>query len=108
LKKLRADLTRVTLDIIQCRIVCITALIYKTIKIKKCRNIKLHFVVFGCESWALSLREFRRLSVCENGVLGRILRAKKKEVTVQWGKQHSEELSDLYLSPIIVRGINPR
>jgi hypothetical protein len=27
---------------------------------------------------------------------------------VQWGKQHSEELSDLYLSPIIVRGINPR
>ena len=56
------------------------------------------FVLYGCETWSLTLMEERRLRV-----LRRIFGLKRKEVTGEWGKLHNEELNDLYCSPNVVR-----
>jgi hypothetical protein len=58
-------------------------------------------VLYGCETWSLTLREGRRLGVFENSVLGRIFGPKRDEVTGEWRKLHNEELHDLYSSPSI-------
>ena len=44
----------------------------------------------------------------ENGVLRRILRPERDEVTREWRKVHNEELNDLCSSPSIVRVIKSR
>jgi hypothetical protein len=54
------------------------------------------------------LREERRLSLFENGVLRRIFGAKRDGVTGEWRKLHNEELKDLYCSPNIERVIKSR
>jgi len=41
----------------------------------------LHVVLYGCETWSLTLREEGGLRVFENRVLGRILGTKWDEVT---------------------------
>jgi len=46
--------------------------------------------------------------VFENGVLRRIFGPKRDEVTGEWKKLHNEDLSDLYFSPNIIRGIKSR
>ena len=60
-------------------------------------------VLYGCETWSLTLREERRLRVFENRVLRRAFGPKRDEVTVEWRKLHNEEFSDLYSLPNIVR-----
>jgi hypothetical protein len=72
------------------------------------RTIILPVVLFGCETWSLTLREERRLKVFENRVLGRIFGPKRDEVTGEWRKFNNEELHDLYSSPTIVRVIKSR
>jgi len=52
--------------------------------INKYRNIVLHVVLYGCESWSLTLREERRLAVFENKVLRKIFGPKRDEVTGEW------------------------
>ena len=69
------------------------------------RRIILPVVLYGCETWLLTLRKERRLRVFENRVLRRIFGPKRDEVTGKWRKLHSEELNDLYCSPNIVRRI---
>jgi hypothetical protein len=59
----------------------------------------------GHDSWSLTLREERRLRVLENMVLRRIFGSKWDEATWEWRRLHNEELSDLYLSPNIIRVI---
>ena len=56
-----------------------SSLQYKNIKIY--RTIILPVVVYGCETWSLTLREERRLRVFENMVLRRIFGPKRSEVT---------------------------
>jgi len=68
----------------------------------------LPVVLYGCETWSLTLREERRLKVCENKMLRRICGSKRDEVTEDWRKLHSEELNDLYSSPNIARVIKSR
>ena len=75
----------------------------KNLKIKIYRTIILPFVLYGCETWSLTLREEHRLRV-----LRRIFGPKRDEVTGEWRKLHNEELSDLYCSPNIVRVIKSR
>ena len=52
----------------------------KNIKIKIYRNVILPDVLYGCETWSLTLREERRLRVFENRVLRRLFGSKRDEV----------------------------
>jgi len=83
-------------------------LLSKNLKIKIYRNIILPVVLYGCETWSLTLREERKLRVFENMVLRRIFGPRRDEVTVEWRRLHNEELNDLYSSPNIVRVITWR
>jgi hypothetical protein len=65
-------------------------------------------VLYGCETWSLTLREEHRLRVFENRVLRRIFGPKRDEVTGGWRKLHNEELHNLYSSPSIIRMIKSR
>jgi hypothetical protein len=47
----------------------------------KCRNLILLVVLYGCETWSLTSREERRLTVFENRVLRRTFGPKRDEVT---------------------------
>ena len=78
------------------------------LKIKIYRVIILPVVLYGCETWSLTLREGRRLRVFENRVLRRIFGPKWDDVTGEWRKLHNEELSDLYSVPNIVRVVKSR
>ena len=83
-------------------------LLSKNLKIKIYRTIILPVVMYGCETWSLTLREERKLRVFENMVLRRIFGPRRDEVTGEWKRLHNEELSDLYSSPNIVRVIKSR
>ena len=65
-------------------------------------------VLYGCETWSLTLREERGLRVFENRVLKRVFGSKRDEVTGEWRKLHNEELRDLYSLPNIVRDVKSR
>jgi hypothetical protein len=60
-------------------------------------------VLYGCETWSLTVREEHKLRVFENRVLRRIFGPKRDIVTRDWRKLHNEELHNLYSSPNIVR-----
>jgi len=68
----------------------------------------MEIVLYGCETWSLTLREERRLRVFENKVLRRVFGPKRDEVTGGWRKLHNEKLSDLYSLPNIVRVVKSR
>ena len=71
--------------------------------------VMLHIVVlYGCETWSLTMREERRLRVFENRVLRRVFGPKRGEVIGEWRKLHNEELRDLYSLPNIVRVVKSR
>ena len=76
--------------------------------IKIYRTIILPVVLYGCETWLLTLREERRLRMFENRVLRRVFGTKRDEVTREWRKLHNEELNDLYCSHNIIRVIKSR
>jgi hypothetical protein len=78
------------------------------IKIRIYKNINLPVVLYGCETWSLTLREEHRLRVFEKRVLRRIFESKRDEVTGGWRKLHNEELHNLYSSPSIIRTIKSR
>jgi hypothetical protein len=82
--------------------------VQKNIKIKIYRTIILPVVLYGCETWWLTLREEHRLRVFENRGLRRIFGPEKDEVTGEWRKLHNEELNDLYCSPNIAGVIKLR
>jgi hypothetical protein len=71
----------------------------KYVKIKIYRTVILPVVLYGCETWSLTLREESRL---------RVFGSKRDEVTGEWRKLHNEELNDLYCSLNIVRVIKSR
>jgi len=72
-----------------------SSLLSKTPKIKIYRTIIFPVVLYGCETWSLTLREERRLRMFENRVLRRVFGPKRNEVTGKWRKLHNEELRDL-------------
>ena len=78
------------------------------IKIYEYRTIILPVVLYGCETWSLTLREERRLRVFENRVLRRVFGSKRDEVTGEWRKLHNEELSDRYSLPNLLRVVKSR
>jgi len=56
-------------------------LLSKNLKIKIYRTIILPVVLYGCETWSLTLWEEDRLRVFENKVLRRVFGPKRDEVT---------------------------
>jgi len=80
-----------------------SSLLAKNLKIKIYRTIILHVVLYGCETWSLTLREERSLRV-----LRRLFGPKGDEVTGELRKLHNEQLSDLYSLPNIVRVVKSR
>jgi hypothetical protein len=71
------------------------------------RTIILPVVLYGCESWSLTLREECRLRVLENRVLRRKFGPKRDQVTGEWRRLHNKELYALY-SPNIIRVMKSR
>ena len=71
-----------------------SSLLSRNLKIKIYRTIILPVVLYGCETWSLTLREERRLKVFENRVLRRIFGPKREEVEVESKRLHNEELYD--------------
>jgi hypothetical protein len=65
-------------------------------------------VLYGCETWSLTLREEHRLRVFENRVVRRIFGSKRDEVTGGWRKLHNEELRNLCSSQSIITMIRSR
>ena len=61
-------------------------------------------MLYGCESWSLTLREERRLRVFENRILRRIF-GPKSDANGEWRRLHNEELHSLYRAPNIVKVI---
>jgi hypothetical protein len=73
------------------------------------KTIILPVVLYGCETWSLSLWEEHRLRVFDKRVLRRILifGPKKDEVT-SWRKQQNKEIHNSYSSPSIIRMLKSR
>jgi hypothetical protein len=82
-------------------------LIPKNLKIKIYKTVILPVVLYGCETWSLTLREEHRLRVSVNRMLRRIFGSKREE-DGSWRKLHNDELHSLYSSPNIVRMIKSR
>ena len=64
-------------------------------------------MLYGCETWSLTLREESRIRVFENRILRRIFGPKRDE-NGELRRLHNEELHSLYRSPNIVRVIKYR
>ena len=65
-------------------------LLSKNLKIKL-KTITLPVVLYGCETWSLTLREEYGLRVFENRILRRIFGPKWDE-NGKWRELHNEEL----------------
>jgi hypothetical protein len=65
-------------------------------------------VLYGCETWSLTVKEEHKLRVYENRVLRRIFGPKRDGATGRWRKLHNEELHNLYSSPSIIRIIKSK
>ena len=76
-------------------------LVSKNIKTEIFRTI-ISPVVYGCESWSLTLREEHRLRVLI------IFGTKRDEVTGEWRRLCNEELNELYPLPNIIQVIKLR
>ncbi|KAJ4435346.1 hypothetical protein ANN_17959 [Periplaneta americana] len=85
-----------------------SSLLSKNLKVRIYKTVILPVVLYGCETWTLTLREEHRLRVFENKVLRKIFGAKRDEVTGEWRKLHNTELHPLYTSPDIIRNIKSR
>jgi hypothetical protein len=82
-------------------------LISKNLKIKIYKTAIFPVVLYGCETWSLTLGGKHRLRVFENRVLRKIFGPKREEDGSR-RKLHNHELHDLYSSLNIVRVIKSR
>ncbi|KAJ4428052.1 hypothetical protein ANN_24066 [Periplaneta americana] len=85
-----------------------SSLLSKNLKVRIYKTVILPVVLYGCETWTLTLREEQRLRVFENKVLRKIFGAKKDEVIGEWRKLYNTELHALCSSPEIIRNIKSR
>jgi hypothetical protein len=81
-------------------------LLSKNINIRIYKTIILPLVLYGCETWSLTLREEHKQKVFENRVLI-IFSPKRDEMVRGWRKLH-DDLYSVYSSPNVIRTIMPR
>jgi hypothetical protein len=67
-------------------------LLCKNVKIRIYKSAILSVVLYGYETWCLTLREGHGLRVLQNRVLSIIFGQKRDEETGGWTKLHNEEL----------------
>ena len=79
-----------------------SSLLPTNIKTKIYRTIILPLVLYGCETWSLTLTEERRLRLFKNRVPRRLFESKRTEVTGEWRKLRGEEIIELNSSPNVV------
>jgi hypothetical protein len=70
-------------------------LLSKNIKIGVYETIIWPAILYGYETWSVTLGDEHRLRVFENRVLRRIFGTWREEGTGDWGKLHNEELHNL-------------
>jgi len=68
-------------------------------------NVILPVVVYGCETWSLTLREKHRLRTFANRVVREVFGPNRDKVTGEWRKLHNEDFSDQYCLTNIFRVI---
>jgi hypothetical protein len=73
---------------------------------KICKIILFLVVLYGYETWPLTLREEHRLRVFENTAQENV--RIEDGITRGWRKLNNEELHNLYASPIIISMIKSR
>ena len=83
-------------------------LLSKKLTVKTYKTIILPVVLYGCETWSVTLTEEHRLRVFENKALRKIFGAKKDEITGEWRKLHIAELHALYSLPNIIGSLKSR
>jgi hypothetical protein len=66
-----------------------------TPRLKYKKIIILPVVLYGCETWSVTLKQEDRFRMFENSVQRRIFRPKGDAVTGCWRKLHNEELHNL-------------
>jgi hypothetical protein len=76
-------------------------LLSKNIKITIFKIIIFPAVLYGCETWSLTMKEERRLWVCENRMSRRIFGPKRYEVTGEWRKLIMKSLMICTAHPIL-------
>jgi len=103
-KTLRGDGNQRMLVIIRCRIMSSSFLF----KINVYGSIILPVVLYGCETWSLTLRGVRSLRMFENSVLNIIFGSMRDSLTREWLKHYNLELSNLNFRPNIVGVIKSR
>jgi hypothetical protein len=79
----------------------------KNLKIKIYKTVILQILLYGCETWSLTLRKEHRLRVFENRVLRKILGPKREE-DGSWRKLRNDKLHSLYSSPNVIGVIKSR
>jgi hypothetical protein len=80
-----------------------SSFLLKNLKIKIYRTITLSVVLFGHETWSLTLKEEQRLRVSENRVLSRIFGPKWDEVTGSGENSIMRSLMICTTHPILCR-----
>jgi hypothetical protein len=84
------------------RTFCLLVCCQKNVKVIY-KTLILPVVLYGRETWSLTLREEHKLRVFENRTMKRIFGLKRDGVTGGWRKLHN-----LYSSPSIIRIIKLR
>ena len=69
------------------------------------QNYNFAVVLYGCETWLLTLREERRLTLFGNRVMRRINVPKMDKERRDSSKRHNENIHDMYCSPNVLRVI---
>jgi hypothetical protein len=67
------------------------------------KKVILPIVLYGCETFSLTLREEHRLRMLENRVLRGVFAPKWEKVAGGWRRLHDEELHNLYASPNFIK-----
>ena len=75
-----------------------------SLEIKIYKTIIFPVVIYGSETWSLTLREESRLRVFEN----RRIFVPKKDANGEWKRLHNEKVNSLYRSPDMIRVIKSR